>query len=126
MVVRNLKQEAKNTDSHDFQRGIVTVVSTEESIAHALILAKQLSTWGDHHEHSHPAVALEVHHSGELSYYLEAKLTLYPFVTVVNLRTLSTFGEKKLNYTEANINMQALHFTKLRHVLWVNPSVQFL
>ena len=126
MIVKNLKQEIKKKGSHNFQHGIVTVVSKEESIAHALVLANHLSAWADRREHSQPAVALEIHHSGELSYYLEAKLTLHPFITVVNLRSLSNFRSKKLNYTEANMNMQALHFTKLRHVLWVNPHIQFL
>ena len=126
MVVKNLRQEIKKKGTHDFQHGIVTVVSKEESIAHALVLANHLSDWATRREHSQPVVALEVHHSGELSYYLEAKLTLHPFVTVVDLRTLSNFRSKKLNYTEANINMQALHFTKLKHVLWVNPHIQFL
>jgi len=128
----NADQDDDDDKSRRFARGIVTVVTTRESVAQALVLAKKMNQWQQQQRtpNSSTFVPLEIYHKGDLSYHLEARFELYPFVTVVNLKTMATLLSSaaidlKLG-EESEMYVKALYATKLRHVLWVQPSVQFL
>jgi glycerophosphoryl diester phosphodiesterase/CubicO group peptidase (beta-lactamase class C family) len=122
LIVKNVKEEEDKTDR--FTRGMVACLTSRQSVADAFVLIMTLNDKWKCSERK--SVAVEFFHLGSLSYHLQARLELYPFVTVVDLTTMATGPSSNYTNDAARCHVQALQNTKLRHVLWIQPSIQFL
>ncbi|CAB9523337.1 expressed unknown protein [Seminavis robusta] len=129
LIVQNAN--STTTTTKQVVRGIVTCLTSRQSMADGLVLVKTMEDqWKV--SSSSPGAVVELYHMGILSYHLQARLELYPFVRVINLLTMAPstaipVGDVKDGDDAIKCQVQALQTTKLRHVLLVsNPSIQFL
>jgi glycerophosphoryl diester phosphodiesterase len=121
LIVHNIKEEKQYKT---FTRGIVTCLTSRQSVAEAFVL---IMTLNDKWEFSkRRSSAVELFHWGTISYHLQARLELYPFVTVVDLTTMAAGPSHNYTNDVERCYVQALQTTKLEHVLWIQPSIQFL
>ena len=117
---RCMVARVRGNQSDRGKSGILACLTDRQSVAHALALVQSMSQW------DHPAV-LELYHRGTLSYFLQAQLESYPFVTLVDISQRLLLNQSLHSYESLpSLETAAVRITKLRHVLLVRPSIVFL